>query len=46
MPVALVEIGFMTNQEELDKLKSDEYQEAAAKALCTGCAPDIGGVRP
>jgi N-acetylmuramoyl-L-alanine amidase len=33
MPVALVEIGFMTNQEELDKLKSDEYQEAAAKAL-------------
>ncbi len=33
MPVALAEIGFMTNQEELDKLKSDEYQEAAAKAL-------------
>ena len=33
VPVALIEVGFMTNQEELDKLKSDEYQEAAAKAL-------------
>ncbi len=33
MPVALVEIGFMTNQEELDKLNSEEYQELAAQAL-------------
>lgn len=34
MPVALVEVGFMTNQEELDKLNSAEYQEACAEALC------------
>lgn len=33
MPVALVEVGFMTNQEELEKLKSSEYQNACAQAL-------------
>ncbi len=33
MPVALVEVGFMTNQEELDKLNSPEYQKACAQAL-------------
>lgn len=33
MPVALAEIGFLTNQEELERLSSDAYQEAAAKAL-------------
>ena len=35
----------MTNQEELDKLKSDEYRRQP-QSTCTGCAPDIGGVRP
>ncbi|MCR5145240.1 MAG: N-acetylmuramoyl-L-alanine amidase [Lachnospiraceae bacterium] len=34
MPVALVEVGFMTNQEELDKLKDQNYQHATAEALC------------
>lgn len=33
VPVALVEVGFMTNQEELDKLNSSEYQEQCAQAL-------------
>lgn len=33
MPVALVEVGFMTNQEELEKLSSPEYQKACATAL-------------
>lgn len=33
MPVALVEVGFMTNQEELDKLNSPDYQNACAQAL-------------
>ncbi len=33
MPVALVEVGFMTNQEELDKLRSKDYQKASAEAL-------------
>ena len=33
MPVALVEVGFMTNQEELTKLGSPEYQKSCAEAL-------------
>jgi len=32
-PVALVEVGFMTNQKELDLLQDSEYQAKAAKAL-------------
>ncbi len=33
MPVALAEIGFMTNEEELRKLSTEEYQEKAARAM-------------
>lgn len=33
VPVALVEVGFMTNQEELDKLNSQEYQKQAAQGV-------------
>ncbi len=33
VPVALIEVGFMTNQEELDLLKSEEYQEQTAEAI-------------
>ena len=33
VPVALVEIGFMTNKEELKLLNSKEYQKKAAEAL-------------
>ena len=32
-PVALVEVGFMTNQKELEALQDTEYQQKAAKAL-------------
>lgn len=32
-PVALVEVGFMTNKEELDNLCDSEYQHKAAKAM-------------
>ncbi|MCM1107390.1 MAG: N-acetylmuramoyl-L-alanine amidase [Blautia sp.] len=32
-PVALIEVGFMTNYEELDKLKSEKYQRKAAKGI-------------
>lgn len=32
-PVALVEVGFMTNQNELEKLQNADYQRQAAKAL-------------
>ncbi len=33
MPVALAEIGFMSNKKELELLKSDEYQQKCAHAL-------------
>lgn len=33
VPVALVEVGFMTNQEELNKLTSERYQKKAAKGI-------------
>lgn len=33
VPVALVEVGFMTNKEELKLLNSKEYQKKAAEAL-------------
>ncbi len=32
-PVALIEVGFMTNREELEKLNSKEYQQAAATGI-------------
>lgn len=33
VPVALIEVGFMTNQTELDKLRTDEYQQQAAQGI-------------
>lgn len=33
VPVALIEVGFMTNREELDKLKTEEYQKATAQGI-------------
>ena len=33
VPAALIEVGFMTNQEELDKLRSEEYQKQAAQGI-------------
>ena len=33
VPVALAEIGFMTNKEELNKLNNSDYQDRAAHAL-------------
>lgn len=33
VPVALIEVGFMTNQEELEKLTSTEYQKKAAQGI-------------
>lgn len=32
-PAALIEVGFMTNYEELDKLKDSGYQKKAAKGI-------------
>ena len=36
LPSALVELGFMTNQEEAKKLKSNWYRDEAAKAIAQG----------
>jgi N-acetylmuramoyl-L-alanine amidase len=33
VPVALIEVGFMTNYEELDKLQSTGYQKKAAEGI-------------
>ena len=33
VPVALIEVGFMSNREELKLLNSEEYQDRAAKAV-------------
>lgn len=33
VPAALIEVGFMTNQEELNKLNSPEYQKQAAQGI-------------
>jgi len=33
VPVALIEVGFMTNREELKLLNSDEYQKKTAEAI-------------
>jgi N-acetylmuramoyl-L-alanine amidase len=33
VPVALIEVGFLTNQEELDALNSEEYQMKAAEGI-------------
>lgn len=36
VPVALIEVGFMTNQNELNKLTSKDYQKKAAKGIYNG----------
>ncbi len=33
VPVALIEVGFMTNQQELNKLTSQDYQKKAAQGI-------------
>ena len=35
-PIALVECGFITNEQELQLLKSDAYQQKVAFAICAG----------
>lgn len=36
MPAALAELGFITNKGDNDKLRSDYWQTAAAKAIYLG----------
>ena len=33
VPAALIEVGFLTNQEELDKLNSLDYQKLVAQGI-------------
>ncbi|MCF0187773.1 MAG: N-acetylmuramoyl-L-alanine amidase, partial [Bacteroidaceae bacterium] len=43
VPVALVEVGFMTNRQELEKLCDEDYQKKCAKALYDGIMEQIYG---
>ncbi|MCF0185817.1 MAG: N-acetylmuramoyl-L-alanine amidase [Bacteroidaceae bacterium] len=45
VPVALVEVGFMTNRQELENLCDKEYQEQCAKAIYDGIMEQIYGPR-
>ncbi len=36
VPTIIVECGFLTNQEEAEKLTQDEYQDQIANAICEG----------
>ena len=38
MPSVLVECGFLSNYEEEQKLKSNEYQEKIAETICKSIA--------
>ena len=33
VPVALIEVGFMTNRDELENLVSEDYQQKAAQGI-------------
>ena len=42
-PCILVECGFLSNKEELEKLKSKEYRDKIADAVFSGCSEYIAG---
>ena len=42
MPVALAEIGFMTNAEELGLLSDEDYQKKAARAMVDAIYEELG----
>lgn len=43
MPATLIELGFMTNPEELESLTSAEYQEKLAIAIAEGIEKEMAG---
>ncbi len=43
MPAALVEVGFLSNSEERDRLSSPEHQQALARAIADGIRDFLGG---
>jgi len=45
MPAALAEVAFMDNSEELQKLKTEEFRQKAAEALCESRNSGFGGSR-
>ena len=36
IPVALVEVGFITNESEAKRLKTAKYRQLVASAICQG----------
>lgn len=45
MPANLIEIGFMNNPDELEKLISDEYQEKIADGIAEGILEVLGKIK-
>ena len=45
VPVALIEVGFMTNRQELELLCDEDYQKQCAKAIYDGIMEQIYGPR-
>lgn len=46
MPATLIEMGFMTNPEELELLTSDDYQEKLVSAIANGIQDMMEGAQP
>lgn len=44
MPAILVEVGFISNEEEMQKLISTEYQEKLAKGISDGILSQLGKI--
>lgn len=44
MPANLIEIGFMNNPQELEKLITDSYQESIAEGIAAGIMTAYGKI--
>lgn len=44
MPASLIECGFISNPEELEKLRSEQYQDKLAAAVCDAVCETLGKI--
>ncbi len=45
MPAVLIELGFISNEEELKKMCDEEYQDKAAQAIADGIIKNVGEIK-